>query len=362
MSIKSSMGIKKDVTSAKKTQIPVKIKAQPEKPIKKKSESPPGFKTLQAALASLNLKEMTDELERTKIQFNNNDVIMLKSALTFINDKIRLEKVDDSLFFDKPLGYPNSILPEGLKAIIHPLIKKCSSEILNYFFHNLLQSVCEALNKSKRFVGHLILLEQIALHLPEVCLANLASTVILRNSYQNQPSICLSLFWALGSAGLRDTTVGLKVWVEIMSSVLNVKSYTKFVIDYFHKILAVSDKTPPLDITSTEYETVVELLMANDAKVKSKDLQKLKMKCVELLNEKYVSSSSREKIDSVFTSLLNLLKQHPQLCVKAILKSAQLFPEECLNVWRKNFDKFSRQNIFIFNYLRKSKTDRRRVF
>lgn len=354
MNVKSSIGAKKETVSTKKTLIPVKIKAQPEnvQKTKKKSESPPGFKSLQAALNSLSLTEMNDQLEAAKIQFNNNDVIMLKTALAFLNEKIRLERVEDSLFFDKPLDYPNSILPDGLRAIIQPLISKCSSEILNYFFHNLLQSVCEALNKSQRFVGHLIMLEQIALYRPQVCVANLASSVILRNSYQNQPSICLSLFWTLGSAGLRDTTVGLKVWVEIMSSVLGVKSYTKFVIDYFHKILIVSGQTPALEITSSEYETIVDLLLANDQKIKSKELQKARMKCVELLNAKLVSSASRSGIDSIFTSLLLCCKRMlPELFVKAIVTSAQLFPEECFKVWLSNFDKFSRQNIVILNYL-----------
>src|SRR5690349_16184677 len=83
MNIKSSIGGKKEISSAKKTQIPVKIKQNQEnvpKKTKKKSESPPGFKSLQSALNSLNLSEMTEQLEMTKVQFNNNAVIMLKTA------------------------------------------------------------------------------------------------------------------------------------------------------------------------------------------------------------------------------------------------------------------------------------------
>lgn len=207
---------KENVLPKKKTQIPIKIK-QPQSEqkilkVKKKSESPPGFKSLQVGLSSLDLSEFRNLLEATKLQFNN-DVINLKTAMTFFNEKLRLEHAEDKMFFDKPLDYPDSILPPALKTILKQLVQKCSNESLQYFFHNMLQSLCEELNKSRNFVGHLIMLQQIAQHYPEVCISNLASTVILRNSYQNQPSICLSLFWALGTSGICDTTIGLKIWM-----------------------------------------------------------------------------------------------------------------------------------------------------
>lgn len=203
---------KESVTIKKKTQIPVKIKPAKSEPQRvRKSESPPGFKNLQAALNALDLNEFRSLLEACKLQFNN-DLINLKTCLTFFNDKLRLERTEDKMFFDQPLDYPDNILPAPLRSILKQVIEKCSKESLLFFFHNLLQSLCEELNKSRNFVGHLVLLQQIAIYAPEVSGNNLASTVILRNSYQNQPSICLSLFWALGTAGLRDTTIGLKVW------------------------------------------------------------------------------------------------------------------------------------------------------
>lgn len=202
---------KENAVPKKKTQIPVKAKPQMEvKAQKKKSESPSGFRSLQAALNSLDLNDFRDEI--TKLQINN-DVIILKTALTHLNEKLRLEKAEDKIFWDKPLEYPDSILPSSLRTHLKELIQKCSNENLQYFFKNLLESLCDEINKSRNFVGHLILLQQIALHYPEVVLSNLASTVILRNSNQNQPSICLSLLWALGTGGIASTTVGLKVWM-----------------------------------------------------------------------------------------------------------------------------------------------------
>lgn len=203
---------KENVVPKKKTQIPVKIKPEPKIQKSKKSESPPGFRSLRAAIDSLYFIEFRDLIEATKLQFNN-DVILLKTALTFFNEELRLEKAEDKMFFDKPLDYPDCILPDSFRRTLKKLIQNCSKENLQYFFHNLLQSLCDELNKSRNFVGHLIMLQQIALYYPEVVVSNLASTVILKNSYQNQPSICLSLFWALGVAGSVSTTIGLKIWM-----------------------------------------------------------------------------------------------------------------------------------------------------
>lgn len=178
---------------------------------------------------------------------------MLKTAFSFMNEKLKLQKVEGSLLFYKPLDYPDSILPDALCVILQQLVQNCNNENLLYFFHNVTVQLCEDLNKSN-FVGHWIMLQQIARFCPEVCIGNLAGTVILRNSYQNQPSICLSLLWALGISGSYDTTIGLKMWMEIFSSVVSVRSYTKYSFDYLHKILTVSGKTPPLKITLEEYK------------------------------------------------------------------------------------------------------------
>lgn len=341
----------------KKTQIPVKVKnknaTEPKavpKP-KKKSESPPGirFKSLPAALNSLDLVELENLLETTKLQFNN-DVIQLKTALTFLNEKLRLEKPEDSLFFDKPLDYPTNILSKELKSVLQRLVKNCSNERLQYFFHNLLQSLCEELNKSSSFVGHLILLQQIAHHYPDVCISNLASTVILRNSYQNQPSICLSLFWALGCSGYRNTTYGLKVWHEIVSTVINVRSYTKYVLEYLTKILEESHRTPDLEISLSEYRAIVDLLMSSD-KIKSKDLQKMKVSCLRMLSDKFIRSLDSNQVEPVFLSILTYCKQDPAMFVREVTECIKVHPEECLAIWWLHFHSYSRQNIFIFNYL-----------
>lgn len=373
MSLAVKTNGKKEIIAQKKTQIPVKVKAESQqkavKP-KKKSEAPTvfTFRTLQAALHSLSISELQHLLDATKMQFNN-DVTTLKTAVAFLNEKLRLEKAEGLLFpilpanfivlceildvmvFDKPLDYPSSILSAELKSILNDLIAKCNEEKLKYLFHNLLQSLCEELNKSRNFVGYLLMLQQIALYLPEVCVSNLASTVILRNSYQNQPSICLSLFWALVSSGYRDTTIGLKVWMEIVSSVMNTKSYTKFAIDCLHKILSASGKTPALKVSLLEYKTLIEVLVSNNEKVKTKELQKTKWKCISLVTRKYIESLDTDHLEHFFKLMCTFCKRNPDIFAAEFVELVKAFPVECIRLWEENFDNFSRQNAFVFGYL-----------
>lgn len=58
--------------------------------------------------------------------------------------------------------------------------------------------------------GHRLLLQMLAKDYPEFCVASVAKSASLRNSYQNRPPIGLSLLWAFGQGGLTDFAVGLK--------------------------------------------------------------------------------------------------------------------------------------------------------
>jgi TMEM214, C-terminal, caspase 4 activator len=335
----------------KKTQIPCLVKTN--QPQKKRIETGKVFKNLESALNHLSIQELQLLLSATKLQFDNH-LILLKTMLNFLNEKLRIEKSEDLLFFDKPLDYPDCILPENLKKILQDLIQRCSKENLQYLFHSLCAHLCEELNKSRFFVGHLIMIQQISKYCPSASISNLASTVILKNSYLNQPSICLSLFWALGTSGSFDTTVGLKIWHEIFSPVANIKSYTKFAFDYLHKILLSSDHTPKLDISIEEFKSLVSLLMVNDTKSKLKDLQRIKKSCIEMIVEKVTKSVSEENgIESLFLHLLKFSRQAPELFANGIWKSIIAYPEQCLKLWQMNFDTYHRQNVFIFRFLGK---------
>lgn len=138
---------------------------------------------------------------------------------------------------DKPINYPNNIVPAEVKAIIYGLLTDAGPATVQYFFDQTLTTLAVDLSNNLHCIGHNILLQLIALEWPAVCVQNLAKNAILRNSYQNRSSIGLSLLWALGQGGFKDPTVGCRVWQNVMVPVLEMKSYTKYVCEYVSRML-----------------------------------------------------------------------------------------------------------------------------
>lgn len=338
------IGNRPNIVPKRKTQIPVKIKET-------KKSQPLKFKTLSIALQNLNLSELRKLL--SDVSEISNDVMNLKTVFTFLNERLRLEHSGDSFLFDRNLDYPDCILPKPLKFLLQDLIKKSSTTNLEYFFQNLLQSLCEELNKSRSFIGHLILLQQISKHHPSAATTNLASTCILRNSYMNQPSICFSLFWALGTSGLVDTSIAIKVWIDIISPSVQIKSYAKFAFSLLHKILCKSDRTPNLNISIDNYRTLINILLEDGSKTQLKDLQIIKTESLKILINKKISNSN--EIEAVFLLLLKFSRQTQttNIFCSGIWKCVTLYPKQCMNIWRMNFNTYQRQNVNVFRYLGK---------
>jgi hypothetical protein len=78
---------------------------------------------------------------------------------------------------------------------------------------------------------------------PQLIVQSLPRFVELRNSYQNRPAIGLAILWSVGTAGRRDVGCGVRVWLEVMLPVLQMRHYTRFVVDYLGRLLALHKVT-----------------------------------------------------------------------------------------------------------------------
>lgn len=173
---------------------------------------------------------------------------------------------------DKSINYPNNIVPASVKATIYSLLKETGPANIQYFFDQSLTTLAVDLSNNLNCIGHNILLQLIALEWPTVCIQNLAKNAILRNSYQNRSPIGLNLLWALGQGGFKDTTVGCRVWQNIMVPVLEMKSYTKWVCEYIHRML--NHTTGDINLVQNEFFVIFdELLLQRNGL--PKDCQKL---------------------------------------------------------------------------------------
>lgn len=193
------------------------------------------YATFKAALFAIDPNEFNELLEASQIN-QKNDLILLKLATGFLNLRLKIENEEEILFFGKAINYPDSVLPLNLKTTLSNMIKQASISNLQYFFDQSLSTLWEEMNKSSSgFIGLMIIIQQIAINSPEVCVSNLARFAMTRNSYENHAIVCMCLFWALGSAAISNTTVALKVFQDFMYPVVNI--YPNYIFEYLYKAL-----------------------------------------------------------------------------------------------------------------------------
>lgn len=193
------------------------------------------YATFKAALFAIDPNDFNELFEASQIN-HKNDLILLKLATDFLNSRLKVENEEEILFFGKPINYPDNVLPRNLKKTISDIIKQASIANLQYFFDQSLSTLWEEMSKnSSGFIGLMIIIQQIAINRPEVCVSNLARFAITRNSYENNAMVCMCLFWALGSAAISNTTVALKVFQDFMYPVVNI--YPKYIFEYLYNAL-----------------------------------------------------------------------------------------------------------------------------
>lgn len=202
----------------------------------KKQPFRPKHRDLEAALKAVIVSDLRAHLWAVNENFKQNHLMALKAITSFLNENLRVD-VADPTFSNKSLSYPYDVLPQDLKELIDDTITNAGDQNVQYFYDLTLSNLTGDMNKNLPHLGHSVLLQAMAISNPQICVNNLARNAILRNSFQNRSNIGLSLLWALGQGGFHDPSVGLKVWQDIMVPVIELKTYSKYVYEYVHKIL-----------------------------------------------------------------------------------------------------------------------------
>lgn len=135
------------------------------------------------------------------------------------------------------------------------------------------------LNNNQTVVGYKLLLQLIGQNWPGICSKNLAKTALLRNSYQNRSTICLSILWAVGQGGYHSLNEGVRVWQNLMLPNLELKQYSKYVIEYIEKVLkeaSARKQDDPLLLNQQEFFAAYNALNATYINLPKEQQQSLK--------------------------------------------------------------------------------------
>lgn len=205
-----------------------------EKKKQEPKEKPP--KSIKDALNMIDADEIRNVLTTGQTRFPEAPLIWLKDLAAFLNVKIPVDK-EDAIFSGKPKDYPLSIVPKPISSTLEKAIEMAGKQTAQLFYENTLTTMATDMVKGSAAVGHKIFLQLLARINPEMTVANIPKLITVRNSYQNRKTIGLSLLWALSQGGRKNLAVGLKVWHEVMSPMLETKSYSSYVVQILNDLV-----------------------------------------------------------------------------------------------------------------------------
>jgi hypothetical protein len=226
-----------------KTAEPVKAPEKGKPDAKKKKESAPApvkpkvpKDIHEAVKMNLRVDDVRQLIDVCQTKFPDSPILWLRDLASYLNIKLVNQGPSEFQLFD---GLPLSTLSTkpNMKKAIFGMVQSLDVSVVEIYAEICVSNIAHEMAKDLSVLGWVLMAQVIAETHPQVMVANVSRVVELRNSYQNRPSTCIAIMKALGEAGGHDLNVGIKVWMEVMLPLLNMRSYTKFVVDYITKLL-----------------------------------------------------------------------------------------------------------------------------
>ncbi|XP_050586083.1 transmembrane protein 214-A [Bombus affinis] len=321
---------------------------QSEKRKQEPKEKPP--KSIKDALNAINAEELRNIFTSSQTKFPEAPLIWLKDLAAFLNIKIPVDK-EDAVFSGKPKDYPLSIVPKTISSTLEKAIDMAGKQTAQLFYENTLTTMATDMVKGSPAVGHKIFLQLLARINPEMTIANISKLIRVKNSYQNRKNIGLSLLWAISQAGRRNLIVGLKVWHEVMSPMLETKSYCSYVAQILNDLVfghdICYDLKPELylDIIEDTYSGKFNIPVSVSREIDN-SIEKLRSIMFKNKNISYVKlfelliTKVTQKIDTNYRDEL----------IKALVNCLATDPF-CFFVWRSVYAKNVYQSYLILMHI-----------
>lgn len=217
------------------------------------------------------------------------------------------------------------------------------------------------MNSGQNVAGYKFVLQLIGQNWPAICSRNMAKTALLRNSYQNRSNICLSILWAIGQGGHQSLNEGVNVWQNLMLPNLELKSFSKFVVEHIERVLnAATARKVPESLAFNQQEFFASYYALNGSYnnlprelqqslkrsahillVSSEVISEVSIVYIYiLLQQKYIASPVKQA--NIFLTLLreisttNKTRIEIEGCISCLLSAGA---DDCFKVWRMNYKK-----------------------
>ena len=176
-------------------------------------------------------------------------MLWLRDVAAYLNLKLSFEEAPAATeatadAYDCMGDLPLAALSQNLRKLILTRLQNCTAALRETFIETCIANTAHELAKGlSHVVGWRMLTQALAEIDPQLIINSLPRFVELRNSYQNRPAIGLAILWSVGQAGRKDVACGVRVWLEVMLPLLQMRHYTRFVVDYVARLLELHKVT-----------------------------------------------------------------------------------------------------------------------
>ncbi|XP_012218949.1 transmembrane protein 214-A [Linepithema humile] len=340
----------KENEEKKKQQQQKQQQQQAEKKKQEPKEKPP--KTIKDALNAIDPQELNELLATAQVRFPEAPLMWLKELDTFLNIKIPINK-EDVVFSGKPKDYPLNLVPKAISSILERVVEMTGQQTIQIFYENTLTAMATDMVKGVPVIGHKIFLQLLAHLNPEMTAANIPKLISIRNSYENRKNIGLSLLWTWSQAGKKNLAIGLKIWHEVMSPMLETKGYANYVVQILDDLVFDHDNVHNLSldlylhiIRDTYSQKFQNIQPANLGKEISTSIDKLRSILFRNKNISYCE---------LFEMLMGKVSQkldpnYRQELVKALADCLVTEPL-CFTIWGNIYIKYLYQSSLLLSYI-----------
>lgn len=206
------------------------------------------------------------------------------------------------------------------------------------------------MSRGSNALGHKLLLQYIASNDPKSAAENLTNYTSLRNSYQNRPPIGLSILWAVGQVGEKDVHMGLKVFNDLMLPLIEMKNYSRFIVEYLLQILRKHKQTA---VTKEEFFLLLDTIFSK-RKYPSDVSQQLSKAALEIpsLFDRTKDVKSNIFIEALLKKLADVDNQNQKILCE-LLANCLVKDQTSYANWNKLYTKHLIASTALLNYISK---------
>ncbi|AWP20331.1 putative transmembrane protein 214 [Scophthalmus maximus] len=316
-------------------------------------------KSLEEAFKALDVGDLKQQLARSQTLFPDNPSVWVKDLAGYLNLNLTAPETEPTLS-SYTHDYPYCLTGKELKGVIKGLIGRCS-DILPDFFDHCVYTMLRELDRQtgEPLHGYRVCIQAILQDKPRIATQNLPEYFELLRSVKNRPVKCLTIMWVLGQAGFYDLSQGLRVWLDIMLPVLEVKSLSAYAIAYLDRLLLLhANLTKGFGIMGPKdfFPLLDFAFMPKNAL--SSSLQEQLRRLYPRLKVLAFGAKPESTLHTYLPSFLSRATSHcPNEMKRELLSSMTeclCVDVQSLGVWRQLYTKHLPQSSLLLNHLLKS--------